>query len=70
MRSLDALFQMRKALAAKQPSIGSWMQHPDASLAEIMGRAMYDRVAIDMEFVPFRNTNFPIYFAPWSLVAL
>jgi len=39
----------RRKLGEKKPLIGSWMQIPDPSVAEIMGRAGYDWVAVDME---------------------
>lgn len=32
-----------------QPSIGSWMQLPDPSVAEIMGQAGFDWIAVDLE---------------------
>lgn len=40
---------IRKALAANQLSVGSWMQLPNSSVAEIMGQSGYDWVAVDME---------------------
>lgn len=49
MNRLGKIRAIRKALAAKQPSIGSWMQIPHSSVAEIMGQSGYDWVAVDME---------------------
>lgn len=49
MNRLEKIHAIRKALAANQPSVGSWMQIPHASVAEIMGQAGYDWVAVDME---------------------
>lgn len=49
MNRLEKIRAIRKSLAANQPSIGSWMQIPHASVAEIMGQAGYDWVAVDME---------------------
>lgn len=49
MNRLEKILAIRKTLAANQPSIGSWMQIPHASVAEIMGQAGYDWVAVDME---------------------
>ena len=49
MNRLEKLLAIRKSLAANQPSVGSWMQIPHASVAEIMGQAGYDWVAADME---------------------
>jgi 2-dehydro-3-deoxyglucarate aldolase len=35
------------------PTIGSWMQLPDPSVAEIMGDSGYDWVAVDLEHGKF-----------------
>ncbi|MDO8752686.1 MAG: aldolase/citrate lyase family protein, partial [Anaerolineales bacterium] len=40
---------IRQSLQANKPSVGSWMQIPHASVAEIMGQAGYDWVAVDLE---------------------
>ncbi len=40
---------IRDSLATGKASIGSWMQIPDPSIAEIMGQAGYDWVAVDLE---------------------
>lgn len=49
MNRLEKIHAIRHSLAAGQPSIGSWMQIPHASVAEIMGQAGYDWVAADLE---------------------
>ena len=49
MNREEKIHTIREALAADLPSIGSWIQIPHASLAEIIGQAGYDWVAIDME---------------------
>jgi 2-dehydro-3-deoxyglucarate aldolase len=49
MNRLEKINSIRQSLAANQPSVGSWMQIPHASVAEIMGQAGYDWVAVDME---------------------
>jgi len=49
MNRLEKISGIRKALLAKQPSVGSWMQIPHPSVAEVMGQAGYDWVAVDME---------------------
>lgn len=49
MNRLEKTLTIRKTLAANQPSVGSWMQIPHPSVAEIMGQAGYDWVAVDME---------------------
>jgi len=49
MNRLDAIKKIRDRLHSGGKSIGSWMQIPHASVAEIMGQAGYDWVAVDME---------------------
>ena len=49
MNRLEKINSIRQSLAANHPSVGSWMQIPHASVAEIMGQAGYDWVAVDME---------------------
>jgi 2-dehydro-3-deoxyglucarate aldolase len=49
MNRLKKINAIRQALTSNQASIGSWMQIPHASVAEIMGQAGYDWVAVDLE---------------------
>jgi 2-dehydro-3-deoxyglucarate aldolase len=49
MDRLKRIKLIRKKLANGDCSIGSWMQIPHSSIAEIMGAAGYDWVAVDME---------------------
>ncbi len=49
MNRLDAINMIRDKLHDGGASIGSWMQIPHPSIAEIMGQAGYDWVAVDME---------------------
>lgn len=49
MNRLEKIRAIRNSLAANRPSIGSWMQIPHPSVAEIMGRSGYDWVAVDLE---------------------
>ena len=49
MDRLDAIRRLRGRIRNGGHSIGSWMQIPDPSVAEIMGQAGYDWVAIDLE---------------------
>ena len=49
MNRLEKINSIRQLLPANKPSVGSWMQIPHASVAEIMGQAGYDWVAVDME---------------------
>ena len=49
MNRLEKILEIRKSLAANKPSVGSWMQIPHSSVAEIMGQSGYDWVAVDLE---------------------
>lgn len=49
MNRLEKINFIRRKLESGEASIGSWMQIPDASVAEIMGRGGYDWIAVDME---------------------
>lgn len=49
MNRLSSILAIREKLCNNTPSIGSWMQIPHASVAEIMGQAGYDWIAVDME---------------------
>jgi 2-dehydro-3-deoxyglucarate aldolase len=49
MNRLEKIHAIRQSLASNLASVGSWMQIPHASVAEIMGQAGYDWVAVDME---------------------
>ena len=49
MNKLETIQQIRTVLQKGNTSIGSWMQIANSSVAEIMGQAGYDWVALDME---------------------
>jgi 2-dehydro-3-deoxyglucarate aldolase len=49
MNRLQAIQKIRKNLGEGGYSVGSWMQIPHPSIAEIMGQSGYDWVAVDME---------------------
>lgn len=49
MNRLTKINLIRQSLKEGKPSIGSWMQIPHPSVAEIMGQAGYDWVAVDLE---------------------
>ena len=49
MDRLSAINSIRASLKSSNYSLGSWMQVPNSSIAEIMGSAGYDWVAIDLE---------------------
>ncbi len=50
---------IRRALRSGEVAIGSWMQLPNASVAEIMGKAGFDWVAIDLEHGSFALESLP-----------
>lgn len=58
---------IRSTLQEGKPSIGSWMQLPDPSVAEIMGRAGYDWVAVDLEHGTFSRQTLPGIFRALKL---
>ena len=49
MNRKEKIQSIRQALDRGDASIGSWIQIPHPSIAEIMGRSGYDWVAVDME---------------------
>lgn len=50
---------IRDLLQSGRTTIGSWMQLPSASVAEIMGRAGFDWVAVDLEHGSFAIESLP-----------
>ena len=40
---------IRALLARDKPTVGTWLQLPSPDVAELMARAGYDWVAVDME---------------------
>ena len=62
MNRLAKITQIRKCLKNGKPSIGSWMQIPHASVAEIMGHAGYDWVAVDLEHGSISTHQLPDLF--------
>ena len=58
---------IRQKLRDNLPSIGSWMQLPDASVAEIMGQGGYDWVAVDLEHGSISTQQLPDLFRALSL---
>lgn len=49
MNRSEAILKIRHCLNGGGQSIGSWMQIPDSSIAEIIGQAGFDWVAVDLE---------------------
>ncbi len=67
MNRLDRIRAIRAQLASGDVSIGSWMQLPNASVAEIMGQAGYDWVALDLEHGHFSTHHLPDLFRALEL---
>lgn len=59
--------EIRQKLKAGDVSIGSWMQIPSADVAEVMGKAGYDWVAVDLEHGAFSQDNLPDVFRALEL---
>jgi 2-dehydro-3-deoxyglucarate aldolase len=54
--------RIRRNLSSGIPVIGSWMQIPNSSIAEIMGSAGYEWIAIDMEHGAIDRNDLPDLF--------
>jgi 2-dehydro-3-deoxyglucarate aldolase len=67
MNRLQKIKSIRQALARNQTSIGSWIQIPHASVAEIMGQAGYDWVAVDLEHGAISTHQLPDVFRALEL---
>jgi 2-dehydro-3-deoxyglucarate aldolase len=59
MNRQQALNALRARMRAGGATIGSWIQIPHASVAEIMGDAGYDWVALDLEHGAIGVTQLP-----------
>lgn len=59
--------KIKAALKTGKPSIGSWMQIPNTAVAEIMGKAGYDWVAVDLEHGSFSQEILPDVFRALEL---
>lgn len=67
MDRLKKIRETRQLLQKGKPSIGGWIQIPNASVAEIMGQAGYDWVAIDMEHGAIGHHQLPDLFRALEL---
>jgi 2-dehydro-3-deoxyglucarate aldolase len=67
MNRLEKIRSIRQNLQEDRPSIGSWMQIPHPSVAEIMGQAGYDWVAVDMEHGAIGTHQLPDLFRALEL---
>jgi len=61
------LAALRKRLASGGTSVGSWMQFRDSSVAEVMGQAVYDWVALDLEHGHYSRAQLPGLFRALEL---
>lgn len=59
--------EIRGKFAVGEASIGSWMQIPHGSVAEMMGQAGYDWVAVDLEHGTFGTAILPDVFRALEL---
>lgn len=57
--SCSTAIQIRAKLRAGRSTVGSWMQLPCSSVAEIMGKAGFDWVALDLEHGSFAIESLP-----------
>ena len=62
MDKIKKLQQIRNKLKNGQISIGTWMQMPNSSVAEIISNAGYDWVTIDLEHGSFSLQELPNIF--------
>ena len=67
MNKFNSLKKLRSKLTNNEPSIGSWMQIPNSSIAEIMGNQNYDWVAVDLEHGSFSVESLPDIFRALEL---
>ena len=67
MNKPKAIHAIRNRMKRGQPSVGSWMQIPHGSVAEIMGNAGYDWVAVDMEHGSITVAQLPDLFRALEL---
>lgn len=62
-----AVNKIRKKLKGNEPSIGSWMQLNSPDVAEIMGQAGFDWIAVDMEHGSISHSDLPNIFRALEL---
>ena len=64
---MTTIAEIKEKLKSGRPTIGSWMQIPSTDVAEIMGRAGYDWVAVDLEHGAFSRQVLPDIFRALEL---
>lgn len=67
MTRLEQIGRIRGILSAGDATVGSWIQLPHPSVAEIMGQAGYDWVAVDMEHGTISHHQLPDLFRALEL---
>jgi 2-dehydro-3-deoxyglucarate aldolase len=67
MNRLEKIACIRHLLGSGKPAIGSWIQIPHASIAEIMGQSGYDWVAVDLEHGSIDISQLPDIFRALEL---
>ena len=67
MNRLKSIKKIRENLSNGGYSIGTWIQIPHPSIAEIMGQSGYDWVAIDMEHGTISANQLPDLFRALEL---
>lgn len=60
--NLDKIISIKKKLQNNEVTVGSWMQIPSSSLAEIMGSAGYDWITVDLEHGSISLSELPDIF--------
>ena len=70
MNRVRKIQYIREKLNHNEVTIGSWMQIPHASVAEIMGQAEYDWVAVDMEHGAISTHQLPDLFRALELFSI
>ena len=67
MNRLQVIEEIRQKLSSGIYSLGSWMQIPNSSIAEIMGQSGYDWVAVDLEHGSISVNQLPDIFRALEL---
>ncbi|MDF1683507.1 MAG: aldolase/citrate lyase family protein [Legionellaceae bacterium] len=67
MKRITHINHIRTSLKSGGTTVGSWIQIPHASVAEIMGNAGYDWVAVDMEHGSISHHQLPDIFRALEL---
>ena len=67
MDRIKKIQSVRKTLAENGYSVGSWMQIPSASIAEMLSQAGYDWVAVDLEHGTIGHHQLPDLFRALEL---